>query len=62
MRLCSLLFLFYKKIVCRWFFKKGYMGNNLHVVRQESPEELITSDETVNNSTCSAVRLGETHK
>lgn len=38
------------------------MGNNLHVVRQENTEELITSNETLNNSTCSAVRLGGTHK
>lgn len=43
-------------------YEEGYMGNNLHVVRQESPEELITSDETLNNSTCNAVCLGETHK
>lgn len=43
-------------------FEKRHVGNNLSVVRQESPVELITSDEILNNSTCKAVCLGETHK
>lgn len=36
--------------------------NNQHVVRQESPEELTKSDETLNNSTYNDLHLGGTHK
>lgn len=36
--------------------------NNLHVVRQESPEKLAKSDETMNNSTYNGLHLGDTYK
>lgn len=35
--------------------------NNQHVVRQEGPEELTKSDETLNNFTYNDLHVGDTH-